>query len=75
MDKYYKYIKNRFGDLKDKTINELEEEKAELEEELKDIETREIPEQAKTERETDKHYAEEKLSYINSLLEVKTKRR
>lgn len=75
MDKYYEYIENTFGYLKDKTINELEEEKAELEEELYDIETREIPEQAKTERETDKHNAEKKLLYIDNLLGVNTKRR
>lgn len=75
MDKYYEYIENRFKYLRELTREELLKEKEEFEEELYDIETREVPSQAKTEREHDKYYAEEKLLYINNLLGVNKKRR
>lgn len=70
MDKYHEYIENRFKYLKELTKEELLKEKEELEEELNDIETIKVPSQ---ERENDKHYALEKLSYINSLLGVNKK--
>lgn len=68
MDKYNEYVENRFKYLKELSNEELLKEKEELEEELYDIENREVPSQAKTERENDKYYAEEKLWYINNLL-------
>lgn len=62
------YVENRFKYLREYSIDELLKEKQELEEELEDIATREIPSQARTERENDKYYAEEKLNYVNNIL-------
>ncbi len=68
------YVENRFKYLREYSIDELLKEKQELEDELYEIETRTIPNQARTEVETDKYYAEEKLDYVNSLLKERRKR-
>lgn len=75
MDKYDEYVENRFKYLRELTQEELEKEQKELKEELKDIKESEFPRQAKTERENDEYYIEEKLAYIDNLLNQSNKRR